>query len=175
MDAVEVLMRKEGYAQLSARKIAGEAGLNYQLVFYYFQTIEDLFLATYRRRTAQLRVSYKLALLSPRPFHALWDLATHRTDGVLSIEFMAMSNHYASIREESILHVQQIIDEMQTVLPSKISLGQLDDLALDGVTVAFLVSSIGNYAVFQESQGIVGPTSGIGKLVSDLLDHLEPA
>lgn len=175
MDAVEALMRRDGYAQLSARKIAQEAGLNYQLVFYYFRTIEDLFLETYRRRTAQLLESYRAALASPRPFHALWLLATNRTDGVLSIEYMAMSNHYASIRDESIRHVRQIIAEMQAALPQSVSVGGESGATVDCVTLAFLVSSIGNYSVFQQSQGISEPGLEVGALVGLLLDNLEPA
>lgn len=174
MDAVEVLMSRDGYAQLSARKIAQEANLNYQLVFYYFQTIEDLFLATYRRRTAQLLEIYREALRSPRPFHALWALATNRSDGVLSIEYMAMSNHFASIRNESIRHVRQIIAEMQRVLPNSIHIGQSNDANIDSVTLAFLVSSVGNYLTFQESQGISERAVDVGGLVSLLLDYIEP-
>ena len=174
MDAVEAIMRRDGYAQLSARKIALEAGLNYQLVFYYFQTIEELFLETYRRRTAQLLESYKGALASARPFHALWVLATNRTDGVLSIEYMAMSNHYASIRSESVRHVRQIIAEMQVALPDHVSIGGENGFEINCATLAFLVSSVGNYSIFQQSQGISEPGLEIGQLVGMLLDRLEP-
>ena len=167
-------MIRDGYAELSARKIALESSLNYQLVFYYFQTIEELFLETYRRRTAQLLESYKVALDSPKPFHALWVLATNRTDGVLSIEYMAMSNHYASIRSESIRHVRQIIAEMQAALPESVSLVGESDVEINCVTLAFLVSSIGNYSIFQQSQGISEPGLEVAELVSLLLDNLEP-
>ena len=174
MDAVETIMRRDGYAQLSARKIALEAGLNYQLVFYYFQSIEKLFLETYRRRTAQLLESYKVALNSAKPFHALWVLATNRTDGVLSIEYMAMSNHYTSIREESVRHVRQIISEMETALPQALSIGGSQGIEINCVTLAFLVSSIGNYSIFQQSQGISEPGLEVAELVSLFLDRLEP-
>src|SRR5579862_735329 len=51
MDAVEAVMREDGYAALSARSVARRAGLKYQIVFYYFETMDALLLATYRRRT----------------------------------------------------------------------------------------------------------------------------
>lgn len=51
MAAVESLLREKGYAALSARNVATYAGVKYPLVFYYFETMDDLLLTTYRRRT----------------------------------------------------------------------------------------------------------------------------
>ena len=174
MDAVEMVMRQDGYAKLSARKIARAAGLNYQLVFYYFKTIESLLLETYRRRTAQLLEAYINALGSSRPFRSLWELSTNRTDGVLSIEYMAMSNHYDSIREESVRHVRNIIGEMQRSLPAYVKIGQDESVVINCVTLAFIISSIGNYSSFQQAQGVFEPGIDVGDLVSKLVDYLEP-
>ena len=50
LDAAEQLMLREGYAAVSSRRVAAEAGIKPQLVHYYFRTMDDLFLETYRRR-----------------------------------------------------------------------------------------------------------------------------
>ena len=50
LDAAEQLMLEEGYAAVTSRRLAEKAGLKPQLVHYYFRTMEDLFLAMFRRR-----------------------------------------------------------------------------------------------------------------------------
>jgi AcrR family transcriptional regulator len=49
-DAVEQVLDREGYAALSARRVAEVAGFNHQTVYYYFQTMEELILGAFRRR-----------------------------------------------------------------------------------------------------------------------------
>ena len=50
LDAAERVMIAEGYAAVTSRRVAAEAGLKPQLVHYYFATMDDLFLAVFRRR-----------------------------------------------------------------------------------------------------------------------------
>src|ERR1700712_3791964 len=49
LDAAEQLMRDEGYAAVTSRRVADQAGLKPQLVHYYFRTMNDLFLEVFRR------------------------------------------------------------------------------------------------------------------------------
>ncbi len=50
LDTAEQLMIEEGYAAVTSRRVASEAGLKPQLVHYYFRTMEELFLELFRRR-----------------------------------------------------------------------------------------------------------------------------
>ena len=60
-DAVEHVLRHEGYAALSARRVAEVAGYNHQTVYYYFHTMEDLILAAFQRRAAMDVGGYRVA------------------------------------------------------------------------------------------------------------------
>src|ERR1700693_2877153 len=73
-DAAEQLMLEEGYAAVTSRRLADRAGLKPQLVHYYFRTMDDLFLAVFRRRAEQGLKSQARALESPQPLWALWRL-----------------------------------------------------------------------------------------------------
>ena len=53
LDAAEQLLLEEGYAAVTSRRVAERAGLKPQLVHYYFRTMEDLFLAVFRRRAEE--------------------------------------------------------------------------------------------------------------------------
>src|SRR5690606_21688674 len=48
LDAAERLLLREGYASVTSRRVAAEAGLKPQLVHYYFRTMDDLFLEVFR-------------------------------------------------------------------------------------------------------------------------------
>ena len=102
MDGVETVMREDGYAALTARSVAERAGLKHQLVYYYFQTMDDLLLAAFRRRSDQMVERARQALASDRPLHMLWQLSSDSYEGALTVEYLALANHNDLIRREAI-------------------------------------------------------------------------
>lgn len=93
-------MATEGYAAVTSRRVAAEAGLNRALVHYYFQTMDDLFVALLRHRAAQGLAAQAKALQSDQPLWALWDLYRNTDDTALTMEFVALANHRKAIRAE---------------------------------------------------------------------------
>ena len=55
-------MRDEGYAAVTSRRVAEQAGLKPQLVHYYFRTMDDLFLEMFRRGADRMQHYHQLAL-----------------------------------------------------------------------------------------------------------------
>ncbi len=100
LDAAEAVMRQDGYAAATVRRIATEAGLKHQAVFYYFGTQEELLLALYRRSAESYRAQLAEALSSDRPLRAMWDVISNRETTSLGLEFMALANHNDTIRHE---------------------------------------------------------------------------
>jgi AcrR family transcriptional regulator len=54
LDAAERLLIEVGYAGISTRRVAEEAGANHGLVHYYFGSMENLFVRVLERFTARL-------------------------------------------------------------------------------------------------------------------------
>jgi AcrR family transcriptional regulator len=54
LDAAERLLIETGYAGLTTRRVAAEAGVNHGLVHYYFGSMEELLLQVLERFTARL-------------------------------------------------------------------------------------------------------------------------
>jgi AcrR family transcriptional regulator len=100
VEAAEQLMREDGYAAVTSRRVAGKAGLKPQLVHYYFTTMDDLFLAVLQRGIEQNNEILSRALASSRPLQALWEFASDPRTAVMSAEFAALANHRKSIRAE---------------------------------------------------------------------------
>ena len=64
LDVTEQVMLADGYAAVTSRRVAADAGVTPALVHYYFKTIDDLFLAVIRRRGAQIgRASWRERVL----------------------------------------------------------------------------------------------------------------
>ncbi len=100
LDAAESLMRAEGYAAVTSRRVADKAGLKPQLVHYYFRTMDDLFLEMFRRRAEQMLHYLTLALKTPQPLWALWELNTDPAGTAMTMEYIALANHRKALRAE---------------------------------------------------------------------------
>ncbi|MCG5434258.1 TetR/AcrR family transcriptional regulator [Mycobacterium sp. MYCO198283] len=100
LDAAEQLMLAEGYAAVTSRRVAAQAGLKPQLVHYYFRAMDDLFAAMFRRRAEQGLALQAQALQSPTPLRALWRFTTDPAGARLTLEFMALANHRKALRAE---------------------------------------------------------------------------
>jgi AcrR family transcriptional regulator len=175
MDAVECVMRDKGYGALSARTVAEQAGLKHQLVYYYYLTIEDLLLATYRRRTAQVMDQVEAALRSERPLAALWDAYSDPNDAALTLEYLALSNHSDVIKAETAafgerLRLTGLGNIAAMTMPTRTGDKPINPLALTSV-----LRSVGAILGMEAALGIAGGHRETRELVQLLLSELEPA
>jgi AcrR family transcriptional regulator len=99
LDAAEALMLEEGYAAVTSRRIAHRAGTP-NVIHYYFETMDDLFVELFRRGAARSLAKQQEALVSPQPLWAFWDLLLDRSNSDLNTEFIALANHRKAIRSE---------------------------------------------------------------------------
>ncbi|WP_029432299.1 TetR/AcrR family transcriptional regulator [Blastococcus sp. URHD0036] len=100
LDAAEKILIEEGYAAASSRRVAGEAGLNAALVYYYFGTMDDLFVALFRRGSDRSFQRLQEALSADQPLWSLWEAINDRSSTALTLEFIALANHRKAIRSE---------------------------------------------------------------------------
>jgi AcrR family transcriptional regulator len=174
MDAVEAVMREQGYAALSARSVAARAGLKYQIVFYYFATMDDLLLATYRRRTESVLLRTEEALVSDRPLHALWQASSDPFDASLSLEYMAMSNHNAVIRAETIAFGERVREVVAERLRGRLEAASPDRDTFTPIGVAVSVFLMGGIFGFEQALGLSGGHREVEAIVAWGLRQFEP-
>lgn len=72
LDAAERLLISQGYAAITTRGLAEEAGANAGLVHYYFGSMEELFLQVLERFTNRLIGRQRLLYSSPGPYLEKW-------------------------------------------------------------------------------------------------------
>lgn len=175
MDAVESVMREQGYGALSARSVAAQAGLKHQLVYYYFKTMDELLLATYRRRTARMMDRVKHALATGRPLHALWETYSDPDDSALTVEYMALSNHNELIRAETVAfgeHLRQTgLEHLGLVTQAA---GGLGAAALSPLALTTAIRSVASVIGMESALGISGGHRETRALLEWCIDRLEP-
>lgn len=100
LDAAALLMLDEGYAAVTARRVAAKAGLKPQLVHYYFSSMDDLLVSLLRRGAAAGLEQQQRALASPQPLRALWAWNSDPIVTRVATEFGALAHHRQAIRAE---------------------------------------------------------------------------
>jgi TetR/AcrR family transcriptional regulator len=93
LDAAERIMREKGYASVTARQLAKEAGLSPQIAYFYFRNMDDLFEALFKRFAAKLLLAIGNIKTAEKPLLALWELSSDPSDAVIYSELMSLSNH----------------------------------------------------------------------------------
>ena len=173
LDATQSLMVEEGYASVSARRVATHAGLKPALVQYYFPSMDDLLLAVYRRAADRSIDNQVAALASARPLHALWALSSDTEHVALAIEFMALANHRKSIRAEIAAYSERgrrlQADALRTVL-AKTRFGA-DEFPSAGVSL--LLAAMARGLVMERGLGIFGGHDEARAIVERWLAEIE--
>ena len=97
LDAAEQIMLQDGYAAVTSRRVETDAGLK---LHYHFGTLDDLFVAVFRRRAERNVERMQAALGFGRPLRAWWRLASDPRGTALLVELTAAANHRAALQAE---------------------------------------------------------------------------
>jgi AcrR family transcriptional regulator len=163
LDAAERLMLEDGYAAVTSRRIAARAGLKPQLVHYYFRTMDDLFLAAFRRRAEEGVQRHARALASPKPLWALWEFSTDPAGMAVVMEFTALSHHRKELRAEIVHYAEQFRRRQVEGLTDVLRRYGVDTEAFPPVVLMVLMSSISRVLSIE---GQLGLTDGHAETVA---------
>jgi len=171
LDATAEIILEEGYAAATSRRVAERVGVQRAVVYYYFPTMDDLFLAVLERGTRATLESQRRALSSDRPLHALWELTVDPRGTQLLMEFMALGNHRKAIRAELAAGAERFRDAQIAALAS--TTGGDDAPVLPAEVISVLIAAIGRLIVLESAMGISTGHDAMLKLVSQFLERYE--
>ncbi len=176
VEVTERIMLADGYASVSSRSVAKEAGVTPALVHYYFPTLDDLFRAVLRRRVdQQLERQARVLSTSPRPLRALWNLNSDPSRTGLVLEFMSLANHRKEIGAELAAIATQFREAQVELLKEHVSRSGLADRGISPMAAMVLLNHIAQGAVLEHNIGMDCGTVEIRALVEHLLDQIEGA
>ncbi|WP_299556932.1 TetR/AcrR family transcriptional regulator [uncultured Mycolicibacterium sp.] len=110
IEATARIMREEGYAAATSRRVAAAAGVKQALVYYYFPTMDDLFVEVLRTGAEAALTRMRTALTAEDPLRALWEINSDLPTTALHTEFMALANHRKAIRAELRAYAERVRD-----------------------------------------------------------------
>ncbi|AMO62502.1 TetR family transcriptional regulator [Mycolicibacterium phlei] len=154
IDAAEQLLLEEGYAAVTSRRVAERAGLKPQLVHYYFRTMEDLFLAVFRRMAEAGLTALTEALASPQPLWALWRFSTQPEATRLTMEFMGLANHRKALRAEIIYYAERFREEQNKAIAAVLERYGADTSEVPPVVWTVFATSVSQALVVERALGM---------------------
>jgi AcrR family transcriptional regulator len=155
LDAAEDILCQEGYGGLTSRNVADRIGVKQRLVYYYFRTMDELIVETFRRLAIREKERLAKALESAHPLRSVWNVYVDTNDTRLVSEFMALANRIDALR----LEVKDFIEESRklqiTALERAMASGKADG-ALPAVAAFFATSA----ALAMHREAAIGIESG---------------
>jgi len=166
-------MLEEGYAAVTSRRVAAKAGLKPQLVHYYFRTMDDLFLAVFRRRAEQNLEHYEQALTSARPLRALWELSTDPRGTAFTMELVALANHRKAIRREIAQHAERFRQMQLDAIARVLERHGIPRKACPPVVLVVAMTGVSQVLVLEKALGMTSGHDETFALVERYLRELE--
>lgn len=154
VDAAERVLYEEGYPAVTARRVADKAGLKVQLVYYYFQTMDDLILAVVRRNTAKRLERFVQALAAAKPLRALWELSSDPLNAILASELIALANHRESIRTEIVAAARQFRTLQVAAVSQILAATGADQNAYPAAGIVTIITALARSMVQDSALGV---------------------
>lgn len=164
LDATERVMRNEGYAAASSRRIAEEAGVKQQLVYYYFKTMDELLLATFKRRTSLAFERIEQEIAAEQPIQTIWASWNSVIDAKLVFEFMALANHHEGVRKEVNRFTRLARRKHTAAIARQLEKSGTDVGPLSAEALAFLLYSTALILGREAAMGVTDAHSEVRKL-----------
>jgi AcrR family transcriptional regulator len=182
LDAAERLLVEVGYARITTRKLAGEAGLNQGLVHYYFGSMDELFVQVLERFTERLVTRQRALYARDVPFLEKWRAAMGYMDEDLAAGYPKVwyeLNALAWNRPELRDRVARVDTEWRSVLTEAFS-SAIDEYGLDRerYPVDALVALVMTFTEGIFLERLAGLNRGHAELlawIDDWLESLEEA
>ena len=173
LDVTERIMLIDGYASVSSRSVATDAGVTPALVHYYFATLDDLFLAVLHRRVEQnLERQRRLLTTSPHPLHTLWELNNDPARTGLVLEFMSLAHHRKAFGAHLAAIATRFREEQFEVLHEHIERCAAES-GIPPLVVVVMLNHIAQGTVLEDAIGMDVGTGSTRALVEQFLDQIE--
>ena len=182
LDAAERLLISVGYAGVTARRLAEEAGANHGLIHYYFGSMEQLLIQVLERFTQRLIARQREMYASDAPFLEKWRAAMAYLDDDFSngyqkiwFELQALGWNHPELRERLARIHKQWRDTLTEAFTEALAEYHLDSelFSLDGVVA--LVVTFNEGIILERLGGISEGQAEMLAMIDRWLSSLEAA
>jgi AcrR family transcriptional regulator len=154
LDAAESLMLAQGYAAVTSRRVAAGAGVNSALVYYYFDTMDGLFVALFQRGADRSFDRLAEVLSSPQPLWRFWEFIHDPSNSARTMEFIALANHRKAIRAEIAAYSRKFRERELELLSSVLATYGLDPERWPAASIVLSLSGISRFLLIEQAFGV---------------------
>jgi AcrR family transcriptional regulator len=180
LDAAERLLVEIGYAKITTRRLAEEAGANLGLLHYYFGSLEELFLQVLERFTDRLIARQRAMYSSPLPYIEKWRLAMQYLDDDRpyqkiwwELQAMAWNRPEYQARVRSVLEAWR--EAMRGSVSEAVSRYRLDDAGLSADDWITLIVAANEGIILERLSGVDRGHAELLESIDRWLQKLEDA
>lgn len=172
IEATARIMRDDGYAGATSRRVAAEAGVRQALVYYYFPTMDDLFVEVLRTGADAALDRMRAALTADDPLRALWLINSDTRLTGLNTEFMALANHRKAIRAELKAYAERVRDIETAAVTVALRANGVDLDRYPPVAIAMLITQTARSLCNEATVGLTRGHDELRELVERWLGLL---
>lgn len=172
LDGAEDILREEGHAELTSRRVAERVGVKQRLVYYYFSTMDDLIVETFRRLSTRELERLKEISKGDQPLREIWELGSRSTDARLISEFMALANRIDDLKQEVIKFIEETRTLQVEAINAAMDRRQMPS-TLPAPAIALMAASIGLLVNREQQLGVNFGHDEILTIVEQFVTRLE--
>ena len=170
MDATEKVIRDEGYAAVSSRRVAEVAAIQQSLVYYYFESMDDLLVATFQRRTERGMARYEKDARSDKPVAAIWKDLNEGLDARMSFAFVSLASHNERVRDVYTRFLSQSRKLQADVIAKDATARGIDISPATPTALAFIIHSTSLVMAREAALGMTEGHDEVRSLLEGLLE-----
>lgn len=172
MEATAHIMREEGYAAATSRRVAARAGVRSALVYYYFPTMDDLFVAVLQAGSEASLAKMRQAITADEPLRTLWAINTDPRWTGLYTEFVALANHRKVISTELKSYAERVRDIETAAATVALRAHGVDLTEFPPVAISMLVAQTARSLCNESAIGMTEGHRELRELVERFLDKV---
>ncbi len=174
LDGAERLLLREGYAAVTSRRVAAEAGVKPQLVHYYFRTMDDLYVEVFRRRADENLARFERSAAGGPSLRELWRINADPRGAAFMIEFVALANHRKSIRAEIAAYAERWRVTQTAALGTALASVGIDAEQIPPSAALLLMTGLAQVLAIEEALGITVGHDAALAFVEGAIAQLDP-
>jgi TetR/AcrR family transcriptional regulator len=175
LDATEAVMREEGYAAVTSRRVAERAGLKSQLVHYHFGSMDELFQELFRRNDNLHLAVHLSAATSQRPIEAIWRIANEEAGMDTVSEFVSAARHRKVLKDDLAKTRQRFRMIHAAAIDSYFKNANVVDPEISPTALSFLLSSVTTMLIEERSLGLSEGHDEVMDFIERLIGKLQGA
>ncbi len=150
--ATQPVVLGEGYASVTFERVTSVAGVTKGLVYYYFSTLDELFIAVLQDSMDHFLARMTAATAPAAALRTAWAYAGDQTGTALMVEFLALANHRSEVRAAIGECAERARRALTQVLGANLSDGRMFAMA-SGSAAAFMLTCIPRLIAMEELVG----------------------